>query len=272
MNSRRTFAFSLIEVMVSMTLLSVIVVGLLVVFNHTTRALRAVNNTADILEGARATVNFVTRDFSAMAASGISNTFNLYAYSTTWPPITLSIPGGGVQSNVLHDVYFLTRENDRWAAVGYFIDRSQRNDGVGTLYRFDAETNGPFPHPDWYNQFTRATVGATNVHRVADGVVQFEIKIYDSKGQVYPYGTLTNDATGMLRVEDQVLLCQNKLLPAHLQLEIGLMEPETTRKFNAINPNNAAAAQSFLAQQVGKMHLFRQRIAIRNHSLPPAFN
>jgi hypothetical protein len=268
MNRHRTIAFSLIEVMVSMTLLSVIVIGLLVVFNHTTRALRAVNNMTDVAEGARATVSFVTRDFGAMAASGVSNTYNLYAYSWYWPPTTLSLPGGGFQSNVLDDVFFLTHENDRWSAIGYFIQRNQRSDGVGTLYRFDAETNGPFPHPNWFYEFRAAREGDANVHRITDGVVQFQITPFDARGRAYPIPTGTND----LSVKVDEVFFENRFLPAHVELEIGLMEPETVRKFNAINPMSTNAAQVFLLQQIGKMHLFRQRIAIRNHSQPPAFD
>ena len=268
MSPRRTSAFSLIEIMVSMTLLSVIVVGLLVVFNHTSRALRAVNNTTDVLEGARATVNFVTHDFSAMAASGVSNYVNLYALAFTWPPPTIQMPDGSVRSNILHDCFLVTRENDRWMGVGYFLDRDQRTDAVGTLYRFDVETNGPVPDPSWFTNFIAARVGQTNVHRIADGVVHFELTAFYENGRVYPPPTRTNDLIAV----DHGLAFRNKFLPAHVELEIGLMEPETTRKFNAIDSANAAAARSFLMQQAGKMHLFRQRIAIRNHSLPPAFN
>src|SRR4051794_40461702 len=98
MNTRRQNAFSLIEIMVSMTLLALIVTGLLVVFNSTTRALRAAHNTTDVFEGARATVSFVTRDFAGMKAGGLSNAINFSAHSYPWPPMTVTLPDGTVQS------------------------------------------------------------------------------------------------------------------------------------------------------------------------------
>ena len=80
MNSpRRTSAFSLIEIMVTVTLLSMIVIGLLAVFSHLQRALRAVNNQTDVLEGARAVVSLVSRDMVQLSASGQSNSINFFA-------------------------------------------------------------------------------------------------------------------------------------------------------------------------------------------------
>jgi hypothetical protein len=267
MKFHRTAAFSLIEIMVSMTLLAVIVVGLLVVFNHTSRALRAVNNTTDVAEGARATVNFVTKDFGAMAAASLDTTPNLTAYSYS-PPIILPMPGGGSQTNVLHDVFFLTHENDRWSAVGYFLDRNPRT-GIGTLYRFYSETNWPTPDTNWVINFQNATIYSNEVRRIADGVVQFELSTYDAKGRVYLPGTVINTNTGILRVDDNGAIFTKQFLPAHVQLEIGIMEPETVRKYNALAAAASGAGDAYLQGQVGKIHLFRQRIAIRNHSEPP---
>ena len=66
MKTRRQSAFSLVEIMVAVTLLALIVIGLISVFNHTQKALRGAHNQTDVLEGARATVDLVTRDIAAL--------------------------------------------------------------------------------------------------------------------------------------------------------------------------------------------------------------
>jgi prepilin-type N-terminal cleavage/methylation domain-containing protein len=287
MNARRQSGFSLLEIMVSMTLLVLIVGGLMVVFNYTTRGLRAISNTTDVFENARALVSLVSRDVAELAPVGDYEYTNLLAYTVT--NVVLPLPGTGNTTNTLQDMFFISRQNDQWIGTGYFIDRTAKSGAVGTLYRFSAETNGPYPRPDWITNFLRTTIASTNVHRVADGVVHFKLSTYDAMGRVYwqfPYPGWTNTTAGsnlppgvaqdiennvFVRADGGEIRFQKSYLPAFVDLEIGILEPETARKFYAIDAANSAAARTFLTDQAGKMHLFRQRIAIRNHTLPPAF-
>ena len=281
----RAPGFSLIEIMVAVTLLSLIIIGLLAVFNHTQRALRAANNQTDVLEGARATVNLIARDLTSVAASQDPNGVNLFASNTFM--MTLQRPGGGEQTNVLSDLFLLSRDNDVWRGIGYFLD--VRNAGVGTLYRFDLEgygiqsiTNG------WFDRFERpALVGDTNVHRVADGIVHFQAHAYDERGRVmtsWPQARIwppTNVDAGVLidltnnnniAIGPGGFFFRKEFLPAYVELELGFLEPVTTRQFHAIETGDPLAAKTFLEGQIGKMHLFRERIPIRNHVQPPAFD
>lgn len=273
---RSQSGFSLIELMVSMTVLSLIVIGLLAVFNNMQRALRAANNQVDVFEGARATLGLVVRDINQLAAARDTNAANIYAADVA--QLVLPRPGGGGQTNILQDLFFITHENDTWSGVGYLIDLKQQSDGVGTLYRFNIETNGPVPGTNWFARFQAARVGDTNVHRIADGIVHFESRAFDAKGRTYlgwPYGGAgyaTNNLAFALDVRRDRFAFAGEALPAFVDVEFGVMEPQTIRQFNAINPGNAAAARSFLIEQVGKMHLFRQRIPIRNHIQPPALD
>ena len=66
-DSRRR-AFSLIEVMVAVSLLSFIIVGLLAMFFQVQRAFRAGTAQADIMEGGRATMGLIVRDLQEMTA------------------------------------------------------------------------------------------------------------------------------------------------------------------------------------------------------------
>lgn len=283
MRNTRHSGMSLIEIMVSVTLLAVIVIGLLAVFNNTTRALRIANNMTDVFEGARATDDLVVRDFAGLTASGDVDTFNVYAADLATPPLVFTKPDGGQHTNVVQDLFFVSRENDTWTATGYYIDQKQA--GLGTLYRFS--TNGPWYEVFAFNNFSNwwrsFTNGTADGHRVTDGVVHFKVQPYDAKGRIYEPGTWTNSIPtngtvniGLLinniRIETDGFAFSGRFTPAYLEVEIGILEPETTRRFNAIAANNPSGAQAFLSQNVGKIHLFRQRIPVRNHTSPPAFD
>ena len=64
-------AFSLIEIMVAVSLLAVIIVGLLAMFYQVQRAFRAGTAQSDIMEGGRATMSLIVRDLQDMAPSNL---------------------------------------------------------------------------------------------------------------------------------------------------------------------------------------------------------
>jgi type II secretory pathway pseudopilin PulG len=291
MKPRRQSAFSLLEIMVSMTLLVLIVGGLMVVFNYTTRGLRSISNTTDVFEGARSLVAIVGRDVSETTAAPDFEYTNFFAnfFVTNAGVVPVQLPDGTTSYNVLQDMFFLTRNNDDWNGVGYFVDRTAASSAVGTLYRFNAVTNNvpPVLHESWLTNFLGAA-RPQHVHRMVDGVVHFQVTPYDARGRVYSefpnvdwiaqaktnlppdvIADITNNVC--VRVTGEIRF-HKSYLPASVDLEIGILEPETVRKFRAIESANAAAAQTYLSNNIGKMHLFRQRIPIRNHSMPPAFD
>src|SRR5438552_7914811 len=61
--------FSLIEVMVAVSLLAVIIVGLLAMFYQTQRAFRSGIAQVDVLEGGRATLDLISRELQEMTAA-----------------------------------------------------------------------------------------------------------------------------------------------------------------------------------------------------------
>jgi type II secretory pathway pseudopilin PulG len=282
MKHPRQSGMSLIEIMVSVTLLSLIVIGLLAVFNNTTRALRIAHNMTDVFEGARATDDLVVRDILPLTAAGDTNTYNIYAVDLA--PFVFTMPDGAQHTNVVQDLFMLSRENDTWFATGYFID--QKTAGLGTLYRFS--TNGPWYGSNftftylmnWWQSFTNGTV--KEAHRVTDGIIHFKAHAYDEKGRVYePSWTSriptdgsvnTNLLLDNIQVGPGGFAFSGNFTPAYVEVEIGILEPETTRRYNAIAANNLSGAQSYLLENLGKVHLFRQRIPVRNHTSPPAFD
>ena len=76
LSTRHAFlAFSLVEVLLVMTLLSLIILALMNVFSTTQAAFRASVTQTDILEGSRAAMQMITDDLRGLTPSG--NTSNV---------------------------------------------------------------------------------------------------------------------------------------------------------------------------------------------------
>jgi hypothetical protein len=54
----------------------------------------------------------------------------------------------------------------------------------------------------------------------------------------------------------------NDAVPAFVELEIGILEQETYERYRAIPVYDAQT--NFLAKHAGNVHIFRQRIPVRN--------
>ena len=52
-------------------------------------------------------------------------------------------------------------------------------------------------------------------------------------------------------------------LPAYIEMELGMLEPETLAQYYLMLEDENPNAMKFLQRQIGKVHLFRQRIPIR---------
>jgi type II secretory pathway pseudopilin PulG len=268
---------SLIEIMVSMFLLTVIMLGLFSAFYQTQRAFRMSASQTDVLDGGRTTLSLLARELQEAAPSQQSKAVNLFA--TTEGGITLPLPGGVLQTNRLQRFFFLTRDNDVWNGIGYLV--GGKGEGVGTLYRFSASLDAADLNLNlWslYDVFMNALPGDTNVGRVAEGVVHLTVRAFNIDGLEYlpPWpppgwpinGTYwpTNDLTvPQVAVWDGGLAFTNQVVPAWLDVELGTVDAQVYRQFNVISSNSPAAGVNFLRNQAGKVYLFRQRVPIRNH-------
>jgi prepilin-type N-terminal cleavage/methylation domain-containing protein len=196
-------AFSLIEVLLVVTIMSVIVVGLYTMFDQTQRALRGNTAQVDVLEAGRAALDLISRDIEQCVASHFYEGTNLMARITYpnlkyWTPLRQELmtnqnPALNVyRTNFLQDLFFLTRYKDNWGGVGFFVAGSATNalyevsNGIGTLYRYAF-----FPEPPVFRLNTNlllALVGrfevraSNNVSPVMQGVVHFGLKAYDPFG------------------------------------------------------------------------------------------
>jgi prepilin-type N-terminal cleavage/methylation domain-containing protein len=266
---------TLLEMMVAVTLLALIMVGLLMMFNQTQKALAIANAQTDVFEHGRGAVHRLTRDLAEISSYGRTNVTNFY--STPIPsPIpgngTLPIPGSpGYDLPVdFSEAFWLARVNDEWHGVGYFIDGTTF--GVGTLMRFD-RVNRLETAPLLQGEFEQGPI--TNFHRIAEGVVHFKLTavwvtntgpatnpiVASVQASNFQFPVLREEGTGFDR---RLTVIE---LPAFVDLELGVLEPDALKQFESLT-NDLSVAQNFLRNNVGRIHFFRERVPIRNFINP----
>src|SRR5262249_42209106 len=152
----------------------------------------------DVLESGRAASEMIGREMEQIAASGLPQTINVYAgmmrigNSVFVPPLLQADVDGNtlLRTNLLHEVFFLTPQTNRWVGTGYRVLAAEN--GVGTLYRFTVSTNyRSLNATNLMREFVNAVLTtnqvtgqtSTNFNRVADGIVHFRLTAYDPDGR-----------------------------------------------------------------------------------------
>jgi len=270
-------------------LLSFIILGLLMMFNQTQKAFRLSITQADVLEQGRATLDLMSREVEQIAPSqypdwlakgGVwyraTNFFTQMTVDTNYPsyvsPLVQPLLGTPPTNriNQVQQFFFLTKLNQDWIGTGYLVRPDARGASVGTLYRYSVTNLRSTP-------ITSAEVIArafTNpnpnvvVSRIAEGVVHFRARAFDTNGVLIPttagwYGASKNIwAQGDL-VEPQVsCYFVSNAVPAYVELELGILEAQILKKSKSIP--NPIGQSNFLSRYAAEEHIFRQRIPIRN--------
>jgi hypothetical protein len=264
-------ALTLLEMMVAVTLLAMIMVGLLAMFNQTQKALRAVNAQSDIFENARGAIAMLSRDISEMTAFGETNFVNLhFGQSFNSGGFEATLPGSPGNPSItitsrFYEAFWLTRANDEWHGIGYFVENP--GNGVGTLYRF--ATNGRSDRVrGYYDAFVDPVATAPPsgyVHRVSDGVVNFQMNV------VYPVA----DSVSTNFISTNLYTFYENELPAFVDIELGVLEPATLKQMESLlaDPSvDPKVVQTFLTNHLGNIHFFRQRVPVRNFNNPYRLN
>ena len=159
--------FSIMELLVAMTILILIVAALMAVFNGTQRAFRSVVTQTDILENGRATMELMASDLSGITPSdypsnGVGNlasefespvrvpvldypyygNVNFYisparTFVTPESPLIQPLIGSSPpvnRTNLLEDIFFLSKANvagaSTWIGTGYAVNTNLNENGV----------------------------------------------------------------------------------------------------------------------------------------------
>ena len=328
---RRARGFTVVELMVAVSLMTLIVVALYSMFNQTQKALRANEAQVDSTERGRGVLELVTRELESARAGLRSDTTNLWLH-TPLPKFTENdfqvgnaLSTTPLRTNYFDDIYYLTKSGKAWMGVGLSVlsptnsankDYLQRPvTGLGTLVRYETPlTNRDYAFPST-NLFSRyvtnlPNLGAqgaslppkTNFSEVAQGIVHFRVLPYDTSGQLMDYNGTNIDSTyrlvrsgplGNLKYPLSNLLVPNSdknatnatvilgqgsqsdklaqaasfrsnALPAYLELELGVLEPDALRTYNQmLKDDQPAQAKAFLEKRIAKVQIFRKRIPLR---------
>jgi hypothetical protein len=206
----RRSGLSLIEILVTVTLLVVIILGLTAMFNQTRKAFTVGLGNVDYQDAGRTAMDLISRELEQMTptdygfltaspaggyyASGLNFYADVSPSFTLTPPNTLpnvtwTMAAGDITNFSIGRLYFVTRYNQQLNVVGYRLLTNQDITGVGTLYRYGYNNVDPMRlmgtnNNDFIHDFLGATPTSTN--RVVDGVVDFRIRAYDRDGLLIP--------------------------------------------------------------------------------------
>lgn len=275
--------FTVLELMLAVAIMTVIVIGLYTVFDATQKALRSTVSQVDTLEGVRAASDLMVRDLEAATPVRVANT-NWTSLSATLNPFAVPVnlqgltpSSGTILQTVLQDIFFVTRQNDTWTAIGYWVGPANTNQvgqpiNYGRLYRFAYETNATaFSYTNLFARFNGPNrIGDSQL--VMDGVIHLRLTAYDFDGKHLLANLVTNTPVNLrpwypdpVRSSETAYWFRRvnvPAFPAGLEVELGVVEPQIVTRVASIP--NVAAARDFLARQAGAVHFFRHRIPLRN--------
>lgn len=289
-------AFSVLELLVAVSIMTVIVFSLYQMFNQTQKALRSNITQVDVLESGRVALQMISEELEQLEPSDIFGVTNFYAGLTpVTPRVQLDLDETRLlRTNVLQEVFFMTERRNQRVGTGFRVIGAQ--DGVGSLYRFSVSTNSRLVSPNnlsaaYFNSsVTNPVTGLLSPYfqRVADGIIHFRLTSYDPNGQILGYDVPnfypgyrmhrqrgrnvpsgfaeTNISNVILRREIALqtgTIFLGDAVPAYLDLELGILEPETLAQYNSIREVATDTAEDFLRRHANKVHIFRRRIPIR---------
>ncbi|MDA7915762.1 hypothetical protein N9B94_00835 [Verrucomicrobia bacterium] len=248
---------TLIELMVSVTLMTFIVLGLYQVFDATQKAMRNGANQVDATETGRSTMGILLRDLEQAASSGSTN-INLDLFDPGYLNNVVTLLPSGVEATNIDQEMFFLKKGQHWTGVGYLclptknplVDDDLSLAGIRSLYRFETETNIlELMDDNLLNKFTDVNGRLGRLNKVAEGVVNFSIKVLTN-------GVLMTNMLG----EAQTTLQLSNQAPSHLDLELSLIDPEVMDEIR--NIPNSTAISNYLYRLPASFQVYNSRVRV----------
>ncbi len=272
----RRRSFTIVELLVAISILTLIVLVLYGLFDQVQRALRSNVAQVDVHEGGRAGMEMMSREMEQMQAGNLLTNVNLFTGFTTATPFRQALLNAGENRvNDLEEVFFQSLANKYWVGTGYRvlamntngIATNFANTGVGTLCRYRLSNHvANVRSPSLYSRVTPTNFA--NFQRVIDGVIHFRARAYDHNGILITNNFNTNILSGVFvstnvfnNDVEYAYAFTNRALPAYLEIELGVLEPHILERYRSYS--NPTVASNYLARQAGAIHLFQQRVPIR---------
>jgi type II secretory pathway pseudopilin PulG len=291
---RNPWAFTVLELLVAVSIMTVIVFALYQMFNQTQKALRGNITQVDVLESGRVAIQMMSQELEQLEPTQLAGATNLYAaIIPSVPRVQFDVDETRLlRTNVLQELFFMTSRSNQWTGIGYRVIGA--NDGVGTLYRFSSSTNyrrltsTNLSRAYFLAGLTNPVTGyiSQNFERIADGIIHMRLTAFDPHGRRVAYDqpnfypgykilrqpfrdrrfpgvTSTNLIVRQDVAQQTGLVFMRDAVPAALELELGVLEPETLAQYNSIREAAVDTAEDFLRKHANKVHVFRHRIPIR---------
>jgi type II secretory pathway component PulJ len=272
--NHRRHGLTVLEMLVSTTLLLLIVIGLTAMFVQTQRAFQAGVKQSGVSDVGSTVVDMIAADLSQISDSRNQTNINFFfgwasVNSTMQYQDSLSIP---FRMNQDQEIFMLVHTNDQWEGIGYAVSNNVTGAaGAGTLYRFAEQTSAPLLDNHLFLDFSNAVVNQffpTNTcHRVADGIIHLKVYAFDQYGNEnpYEYGHDFDSANAfsypLPSSSADILIDSTNDLPGSIQLEVGILEPDTITKARALSSVGTAEV-NLLSKAAGNVHVFRQQIPV----------
>jgi hypothetical protein len=181
---------------------------------------------------------------------------------------------------VLESFFILSRGNvngsDSWIGTGYAVTGTNSQGDLYPLYRFTASCPVMATNPaelfynsplnNLTNNFANFLLYPTSGSHLMDGVVHLRVRAFDSNGtwindpnSTNRYNNVTNFFINVPG-EEGVFFYSNTV-PAFVEIEMGVLEDKTLEHAESLS---GTALTSYLTNHVGQVHIFRQRVPIRN--------
>ena len=267
-----TRAVTILELMVAVSLISIIILVLYQMFDTTQTQMRKAVRDVDKFESGRAAADILQRDLSQMVVARSplgASAANFYA-ATNWSSGAfdmLDASNNVVQANVLQDVFFLafdsTATPTNWLGVGYRVASSTNPTtvavaGLGTLYRWS--TNANRFSTNFQSLFVSNLPPVVYFQRVVDNVVHFRVNAV-TNGVVV---AITNVSIPPLPDPWKAAVLTNSDLPSHVQVELGYVDSRTAaRALGMAGPSNVSLVRGYLATNLDAVHVFRLNVPVR---------
>jgi hypothetical protein len=288
-------AFSLVEVLLVMALLSLIVLVLMTVFNSTQSAFRSGVTQTDVLEGGRVAMDMIVSDLKVMTPSGSYSNNPTVAYPdenanlfatvnyNNYQPLIQSLPGsitGEQRTNVVENFFMVSRQNlggcDSWVGTGYTVVATNVSP-LFPLYRFYTSSLVSTSSPaNLFSNFVSAIQASvftnTGWSHLIDGVVDLRVHPFDVNGyqmtnSVQINSGITTYYTNMYAQPPQwgeiTYYFFSNTIPASVEVQMGVLEDHVLQRAESL-VSQSTVQSNYLSQEAAHVRVFRQHVLIPN--------
>jgi hypothetical protein len=205
-------------------------------------------------------------------------------FGLPYPPTPLlqplmSSPAGNWRTNILENIFALSRGNingvPSWIGAGYSVNTNLADGTLYPLYRFYMTTNasaGAAGEAGLFDQFINFQyTNSAEWSHLMDGVVNLTAQTCDTNGIWMTNGYANPNAfhvrwarfnPTLYGISDCVFY--SNAVPASVQIELGTLEDRTLQHAEGLS---GAIQSNYLSNAIGQVHVFRQRVWIRNLDL-----